>query len=172
MLGDFQCDTCSHAFEEFYTLATLRDAVPCPHCSSPATRRYHPPRVRRRRSEIEEVIAYRLRDGSISIPPDGGPSQDGGERISVRTLREADRLAAEVAEQQRKRFEDTGEFRERMEESMGKPTDHLYHQLSRTSSQLEKDVIRHMIEDLNEEQYRQEKPPESNAYFHWREYDR
>lgn len=120
----------------------------------------------------ETIVAYRLADGTISIPPDGGRSQDGGEKIEIRTLRDADRLSAEVAEQQRQRFQDTGEFRERMEEQLGKPTDHLYRQLSNTHSQLEKDVIRHMIEDLNNEQYRQEASPEATAFFHWREYDR
>lgn len=120
----------------------------------------------------ETVVAYRLKDGSISIPPDGGASSDGGERIEIRTLRDADRLAKEVADQQRERFQDTGEFRERMEESLGKPTEHLYQRLGQTSSNLERDVIRHMIADLNNEQSRQEASPEATAFFHWREYDR
>jgi hypothetical protein len=99
-------------------------------------------------------------------------SQDGGERIEIRTLKDADRIAKEVADSQARRLEDDGEFRTNMEAALGNPTEHLYRQLSRTSSNLERDLIREMIQDLNDEQHRQEVVPESNAFFHWREYDR
>jgi putative FmdB family regulatory protein len=177
MMADYQCDSCDHRFEEFFTLATLTDIVRCPRCLHGATRRYYPPRTRRRRSEIEEIVAYRLRDGSISIPPDPSLGNvDGGERIPCRTLAEADRLAREVAEQQQRRLSDDGEFRARMDDALksrhGTPVETLQYKLARTHNPLEKDLIREMIADLNDEQRKQETPVTAEAYFHWREYDR
>jgi len=100
----------------------------------------------------EPMVYYRDSNGSIGIPPSpDSPIPDGYQRLECRTLADADKLAAEMTREQLEKFQSHEDFTAGAEAMFGSPRKHLVDQLSRTRSNIERDTIRVMLEDLDRE---------------------
>ena len=119
----------------------------------------------------EPVVAWREADGTLSIPPDPSfaPPPD-AERFEIRTLAEADRVAAEERQRILSKWQGDEEFTRTMDATFDNPRSQLITQMLNPKSEMERDVIRLVIKELDEMES-QRQNVEAHAFFHWREHD-
>lgn len=119
------------------------------------------------RGTHEPVWYYRDDSGRVCIPPDKEAIPPGVARLSINNLRDADRLTKEVRDDLQAKFAGDS-FTEEMEANLGSPRKALLDRMAVTHSNFERDTIRLLIKDMdNEENKRQSM--EAHAHFHWRE---
>lgn len=110
--------------------------------------------------------------GEIGVPPTAdSPIPAGCEKLEARTIFEQDRLGKELAEQSRRKWE-SGDASEEIERSMNSPRQVLIDKMAtgHYKSQLERDLIPMMVEDLDREAHDRGQH-EHNFFVHSREYD-
>ncbi len=129
----------------------------CNHCGAPLENGMWPwcphgylPGFRRSLHD-KKAVYYRDEGGTICIPPDPGMVPAGYTAITVESIREAEKLSKEVAADYYNRFQDHGAFTTSMEDALGDPRRRLLDRMGVTGSNLERDVIRELVKDMDKE---------------------
>lgn len=130
------------------------------------------PELRERGRDI--TTYYRdFKTGEIGVPPSAdSPIPAGCERLEARSIFEQDKLAKSLADQERIKWEGSREATEAMESGMGSPRQVLIDKMAtgHYKSQLEKDLIPMLIQDLDREE--QDRGRHEHTFsVHAREFD-
>jgi len=117
----------------------------------------------------EPMYYDRDENGDIGIPPSPDiPVAQGSTRFTVDNLRDADKLAAEMSERQYRKFQDDGAFTIQAEELLGGPRSVLVSQMMNPKTEMEREVIRLLLPELDREEADRQKIS-SEVRFAWRE---
>jgi len=123
-----------------------------------------------KRGSHEKSYFYRDSEGTICIPHDPSDVPIGTRLEEISDLASADRLSKEMAEQHYRKFQDSGQFTEMMEQNLGSPRRALIERLQNPKSNYERDMVRHMLSELDSDKHDTSRI-ESEAQFHFRNYD-
>lgn len=143
--------------------------------SSPFTQALHQINAAGRRfaqGTHEPVTYYRRANGDIGVPPE--PGMEPPDDVTVHTfntLGEADRLAREMRSQMYREFQDDGSTTEALDDLFEFNRSQLTQAMAEGRGRKGREIARLMLEDLDREADDRQRI-NTNAFFHYREYDR
>lgn len=131
----------------------------CPECGWPITTGTYPfcPHGRYnqqftiKQGQPTHAYYYRNPDGTIGIPPAPELAPPGVTLERIDDIATARKLSAEMSAHDYEKFQDHGRFTEEMESILGNPRQTLIDQMAHPKSQLERDTIPLLIEELDKE---------------------
>lgn len=128
---------------------------------------------RRHATGTHEPVTYYIDDkGDIGVPPEPGLQPPDNVTVhTFNTLQEADRLAAKMRDQMYRDFQDDGVATEYFDQVTGWDRDDMLRAMREGGGRKEREVARLMLEDIDREAADRQRIS-TNAFFHFREYDR